>query len=165
MLVGVGVLLYRGAKAITNYQGATNTATPVVKIPATPVALLGTTDANNTLSSLTLFVMKPKGALGGTLISLPVSVDTSGGVGTKASLADVYRSGGTGPLYDAVDSVLGLTVDAHRVVTPDALQAFLKPLEPFKVNLPDTVSTTSNASGLARTACSASLARSTAVTR
>jgi hypothetical protein len=144
VMIGVGLLLYRGVRAITNYQGATNAATPIVKIPSTPIAVLGTTDANNSLSSLTLFVSKPKGALGGTVISLPVSVDTSGGVGTKASLADVYRSGGTGALYDAIDSVLGLTVDAHRIDNPDAMQAFLKPIEPFAVTLPDTVSTTSN---------------------
>ena len=106
--------------------------------------LFRSTDANNALSSLTLFVMKPDGALGGTLISLPVSVDASGGVGTKASLADVYRTGGTGPLYDAVDSVMGVTIDAHRVASPDAMQAFLKPLEPFAVTLPSTVSTSSN---------------------
>ena len=144
VLVAVAGLAYRGAKAIAHYQGATNAATPTVKIPATPIALLGTTDGDNRLSSLTLFVAKPNGEAGGTIVSVPVSVDASGGIGVQTSLADTYKAGGPGSLYDDVDSVLGLTVDSSRILDPDALQAFLKPLEPFAVDLPTTVSTTSN---------------------
>jgi len=140
----VGGLLYAGAKALSHYEGAKNTADPTIQVPDTPVAMLGTVDADNHLTSVALFVMKPAPAKGGSIVVVPVSSDTSGGVGQRLSLADVYKNGGATALATAVESTLSITLTASDVATPEQLQAMLRSVPKIAVTLPQDVRTTQN---------------------
>jgi hypothetical protein len=138
----VGGLLYAGAKALSHYEGARNTAKPTIKVPDTPVGMLATVDGSNRLTSIALFVMKPAPAVGGSIVVVPVSSDTSGGVGARLSLADTYKSGGAQALGVALESTMGITLTATDLATPEQLQAMLRPLKTISVTLPKEVRTT-----------------------
>lgn len=138
----VGGLLYAGAKALSHYEGAKNTANPTIQVPDTPVGMLGTVDADHQLTSVALFVMKPAPAKGGSIVVVPVSADTSGGVGQRISLADVYKNGGAAALATAVESTLSVTLTASDVATPEQLQAMLRSVPTIAVTLPQEVRTT-----------------------
>ena len=140
----VGGLLYAGAKALSRYEGAKNTAKPIIQVPDTPVGMLAAVDAQNQLSSVALFVMKPAPATGGSIVVVPVSSDTSAGVGQRISLADVYKKGGATALAAAVESTLSITLSSSDVATPEQLQAMLRPVSKIAVVLPQEVRTTEN---------------------
>jgi hypothetical protein len=139
----VGGLVYAGAKALSHYEGARNTSKPSVSTPSTPVGMLATVDAENRLSSITLFVMRPAPSMGGSLVSVPISSDTSSGVGDRISLADVYAKDGAEALARALENTMGITIDASDIATPEELQTLVRQLEPITVTLPQAVSTTS----------------------
>jgi len=77
MLAGFG---YAGYKALRRYEGAKQVTNESRAIPATPVGLLATVDADNTLTTITLLVLRPDG-VGGSAVTVPVSVDTTLGYG------------------------------------------------------------------------------------
>ena len=74
-VAAVPVLGYVGARAILDSEGGTDALAdnlPIVPFPATPTALLATTDGNGRLTSTTVMVLDPSG-LGGSIISVPVN--------------------------------------------------------------------------------------------
>lgn len=147
VLVGVGGLLYTGAKALIRYQGAKNQAVVTVPIPVTPVGMLATVDDSNRLASIAMFVWKPKDESGGSIVTVPVSSDTAAGVDDqRIPLTEVYGEGGADALVLAVESVLSVTIDQFLVATPDQTAAALRPVEPIDVELPQRV-VASNADG------------------
>jgi hypothetical protein len=147
VLVGVGGLLYTGAKALVRYQGAKNAAVTTVPIPVTPVGMLATVDEGNHLTSIAMFVWKPESELGGSIVAVPVSSDTAAGVDEqRIPLTQVYDEGGAEALVLGVESVLSVTIDQYLVATPEQAAAVLRPVEPIDVNLPTRV-VASNADG------------------
>lgn len=147
VLLAVGGLLYTGAKALIRYQGAKNTAVVTVPIPVTPVGMLATVDDSNHLASIAMFVWKPNGELGGSIVTVPVSSDTAAGIDDqRVPLTEVYDNGGADALVLAVESVLSVTVDQFLVATPEQTAAALRPVEPIDVDLPQRVVAT-NADG------------------
>lgn len=140
VLVLLGVLLYSGAKALVRYEGAKDASVEAEQLPVTPVGLLASVDNVNRLTSLAVFVWKPGEALGGSIVSVPVSADTAGGVDDmRIPLTQIYEEGGAEALVQAVESVLSLTVDQYLVATPQQLAAALAPVEPITATLPAAV--------------------------
>jgi len=140
VLVLLGVLMYSGAKALVRYEGAKDASVEAEQLPVTPVGLLASVDNVNRLTSLAVFVWKPGEALGGSIVSVPVSADTAGGVDDmRIPLTQIYEEGGAEALVRAVESVLSLTVDQYLVATPQQLAAALAPVEPITATLPAPV--------------------------
>ncbi len=161
VLVGVGGLMYAGAQALRRYEGAKDTSKSTIPVPVTPVGMLATVDAFDRLSSVTVFVMKPLSVdgdtgqpigspPGGSIVSVPISADTAGGLdGQRVPLTEVYSASGAEALTLAVESTLSITIDQSIVVTPDELTTLLDPVAPIQVVLPSTVETTDNGSTVA----------------
>lgn len=146
VLVSVAGLLYTGAKALARYQGAKNTTVATIPIPITPVGMLATVDLKNRLTSVEVFVEKPGGRGGGSVVVLPISADSNGVDGQHVPLTEAYQLGGADGLAQAVESVLSLTLDQHIVLGPDDFTALLAPFSPFKVSFPTKVATTDKGS-------------------
>ena len=143
VLAAVGGLLYTGVKALARYQGAKNTSVATIPIPLTPVGMVATVDDKNKLTSVAVFVEKPNGRGGGSIVNVPISADSTEGTdGQYIPLSEAYDTGGADGLTQAVESVLSLTVDESAVRTPDELTAMLAPFGPFKVTFPTKVAAT-----------------------
>lgn len=140
VLMAVGALVYGGAKALVRYEGAKDASVEAEQLPVTPVGMLASVDGANRLTSISVFVWRPGDVKGGSIVSVPVSSDTAGGVDDmRIPLTQVYEDGGTESLVQAVESVLSLTVDQFLVATPQQLSAALVPVEPIAVDLPSAV--------------------------
>jgi hypothetical protein len=140
VLVLLGVLVYSGAKALVRYEGAKDASVDAEKMQVTPVGMLASVDNANRLTSIAVFVWKPAEVPGGSIVTVPVSSDTAGGVDDqRIPLAQVYEEGGAEALVPAVESVLSLTIDQYLVATPQQLSAALTPVEPIAVELPKPV--------------------------
>ncbi|MBI4934012.1 MAG: LCP family protein [Actinobacteria bacterium] len=147
VLLGVGALLYAGALALSRYEGAKDASVTMVKVPSTPVAMLASVDGDDALSSVTVMVLKANALVGGSIVSVPISSDTAGGVdGQRIPLTEVYATGGAEALTLAVESILSVTVDQSYVANPDQLAAVLQPVAPITVDLPIEVNTNPNSS-------------------
>ena len=135
-------LLYTGVKALARYQGARNTVKPSIVVPETPIGMLATVDERNTLTSVTVFVLRPAGAPGGSVVSVPVSADATSGAGEQPlPLTQAYEEEGEDGLVPAVEAALGITIDVWAVADPTAFESLLQPLEPFAVTLQRSVET------------------------
>ncbi len=143
------VLVYVGAKAITNSKAGKNVladAPPEQVFPSTPTAMLATVGAARELTSVTVFVLAPdadpsKGGYdqrGGSVISVPVSADT-GSVDQPQSFADTYRADGEQGLQQAVESVLGVNIDFGKVMTRTEFAGLLLGLPQVRANLVNDV--------------------------
>ena len=146
MLVGsvlvvacVAALLYAGGLALARYQGGKDRTVDATPIPSTPVGMLASVDALDNLTGITVWVMLPDGAAGGSIVSLPISSDIVGVDGSRQSLAEAYAEGGSESLVHAVESVLSLTIDQWLVATPAQLTELLQPVAPITVVFPDDV--------------------------
>lgn len=147
VLLGVGGLLYAGALALTRYEGAKDASVTMVKVPSTPVAMLASVDGDDVLTSVTVLVLKANTLVGGSIVSVPISSDTAGGVdGQRIPLTEVYATGGAEALTLAVESILSVTIDQPYVANPDQLAAVLQPVAPITVDLPIEVDTNPNSS-------------------
>ncbi len=110
------VLLVTGTDAIRQYTAAkrADSGLPVQAVPNTPTAMFATVDDANQLTSVTMFVVDPSLA-GGSIVSVPVNLDTTQGVGAeRSSLRDAYANDGPTGLVQAVESLLSLSVDYVR---------------------------------------------------
>jgi hypothetical protein len=143
------VLVYVGAKAITNSKAGKNVladAPPEQVFPATPTAMLATVGAARELTSVTVFVLAPdadpsKGGYdqrGGSVISVPISADT-GVVDQPQSLADTFRADGLQGLQQAVESALGVNIDFGKVMTRNEFAGLLLGLPQVRANLVNDV--------------------------
>lgn len=141
-IAGAVVMLVVGAVTLKHYKAANDVSDqrPVVHFPATPTAMLATTDATGRLSSVTVFVLRPDSNTGGSIVSVPVNADPTFGAGPdRSSLIDAYASGGAEGLMLAVESTLSLTIDVFEVADPAQVAGFLLPLAPLAVDLPADV--------------------------
>jgi hypothetical protein len=133
----VPLLGYVGVRAILDSRGGTDALKhnlPKIAFPATPTALLITSNGEGRLTSVTVFVLNPAG-VGGSVISVPVSADFGFTDDTRASLQDAYTQGGLPATLDAVASLLPVTVNFSAEFDPEQLAGFLTPLAPFPVEL------------------------------
>ena len=147
VLLGVGGLLYAGALALSRYEGAKDASVTMVEVPSTPVAMVASVDADDSLTSVTVMVLRATSLVGGSIVSVPISSDTAGGVdGQRIPLTEIYAAGGAEALTLAVESLLSVTIDHPYVANPDQLAAVLQPVAPIAVNLPAEVSINPNTS-------------------
>jgi hypothetical protein len=92
-------------------------------------------------------VLKANALVGGSIVSVPISSDTAGGVdGQRIPLTEVFATGGADALALAVESILSVTIDQPYVANPDQLAAVLQPVAPITVKLPVEVNTNPNTS-------------------
>lgn len=136
----IGALLYVGGKALARYEGAKDASKDAEPIPATPVGMLASVDELDQLTTVTVFVNRPAGEPGGSIVAVPVSADVMGGIdGQRVPLTETYTAGGAEGLTRAVESLLSLTIDQSLVATPAQLAALLQPLAPVTVTFPTDV--------------------------
>lgn len=136
----IGALLYVGGKALARYEGAKDASKDTQPIPVTPVGMLASVDELDQLTSVTIFVNRPAGEPGGSIVAVPVSADVMGGVdGQRVPLTEAYTAGGAEGLVQAVESLLSLTIDQYLVATADQLGALLQPVAPVVVTFPTDV--------------------------
>ncbi len=142
-------LVYVGAKAISNSKAGRNAlenVLPEQAFPQTPTAMLATVDDTNELTGVTVFVLAPDADVsatgydqrGGSIVSVPISVDTESGVELR-SLRDAYAQGGEDELRLELESAINLGIDFSAVMKRDELAAFLTGLPSVTVDLPRDV--------------------------
>ena len=147
--VAAPTLVYVGAKAISNSKAGKNAlenVLPEQAFPQTPTAMLATVSNTNELTSVTVFVLAPDADVsaagydqrGGSIVSVPISVDTESGV-ELLSLHDAYSRGGEGELRLGLESAINLGIDFSAVMQRDELAAFLGNLPSVTVDLPRDV--------------------------
>lgn len=135
-LVALAGMGYAGVTALRNYEGATRVTTTTQKLPVTPVAMLGTVDDVDVLTSVTVFVLAAGQQGGGNIVSLPPSTDSTPGIGpARTPLSLVYATGGAEALTNAVESVLSMTIDFGAVFAPADVEPVLAPVSPVKLTL------------------------------
>lgn len=137
----VPVVGYVGVRAILDAEGGTDAAADnldIVEFPSTPTGLLLTNDGKGRLTSSTVFVLDPSGA-GGSIVSVPVSADFGLSDSARQSLQGAYAAGGFDAAVDAVESLLGITINVSADEDPSGLAQVLAPLAPIPVDLPVAV--------------------------
>jgi len=135
-LVALGGMAYAGVTALRNYEGAIRATAASQPLPVTPVAMLGTVDDADALTSVTVFVLSAGQQGGGNIVSLPASTDSTLGIGpVRNPLSSVYAAGGAEELTNAVESVLSITVNFGAVLAADELAPVLAPVSPVKLTL------------------------------
>ncbi len=136
-LAGFG---YVGVRALQRYEGATKVGVTSIKLPVTPVGMLATVDADDELTSIAVFVLKAGEQLGGSIVTVPVSSDSTAGAGDdRIPLTQVYREGGAEALSLAVESVLSITLDVATVAAAVEAESLLQPVSPVPAVLPTDV--------------------------
>jgi hypothetical protein len=125
--VGLGVV--GGLTLYHSTEGAdASDDRPELVFPNTPSGLIAAVDEEGRLASLAVVVVRPSGA-GGSVITVPVSADASGGDGTERL-----------PLADSVEReaeiLLGLTIESFEVVDEARLEELLRPVGDIDVDLP-----------------------------
>ena len=153
VLLAVGGFAYAGVKALRKYEGATKVGTKEIRIPTTPVGMLATVDEQNRLTSIEVMVLLPQSNLGGSIVSVPVSADTTLGNGTdRIPFSEVYATGGIDELALSVESTLSVTLDVYQVADPSTLAVLLGPLGTINATLPTAAGETFPAGAISLTA-------------
>ena len=137
----VPALGYVGVRAILDSEGGADAIAenlPITTFPSTPTGLLVTNNGAGRMTSTTVFVLDPKG-VGGSIISVPVSADFGLADDARQSLQGAYDVGGFDGAVDAVESLLGITVNVSAELDPSGLAGLLAPLAPIPVDLPGNV--------------------------
>ena len=94
-LAALGGMGYAGVNALREYKGATKVSVESLPIPVTPVGMIATVDDDDQLTTVTVMVLSPGTQVGGSIISVPVSSDsTAGGAEVRTPLTQVYAEGG-----------------------------------------------------------------------
>ena len=145
LAAGLGAAGYAAIANTTDGQ-VVGGDTPEVTFPATPTATFAVVDDRGTLSSLAVLTVRPAdddGApgLGGTVVPVPISADSSGGFGDeRAPLNETVDLFGPETLDDEVPLLLGVGVDELFVFDEDELADWLAPVGAIEVELPAPVS-------------------------
>lgn len=143
-----------GANLLLNSSGGRSVdANKELKIPSTPTGLLATLNDAGEITTLTVFVLAPRG-VGGTIISLPANtqVETIGGE-SRRRLADSYAQGGIEALAIDTEGTLDVTfasvgalgvgdIAAMLSVVPSIRVEFDEPVVDTTVVAPDMTPTT-----------------------
>ena len=149
VLATVAGLAYAGQAALRDYKGAKLVQVNSKKLPSPPVALFATVDADNELTSVTVFVLTSGAQVGGTLVSVPVSADSTPGIAPdRTPLTQSYREGGAEALTLAVESALSITLDLTTVATPADAEALLAPVAPVTAEFAADVEGMANGSAV-----------------
>jgi hypothetical protein len=107
--------------------------------PHTPVAAIAALDGGGKLASLAVLVVQPAGT-GGSIIPIPVSADSSGGIGPdRLPLDETLAVGGQQGLRDELAVLLRLGIDDVAFLSAAELGDLLAPLGPLAVDLPSDV--------------------------
>lgn len=147
VLVAVAGLAYAGQAALRDYKGAKLLQVNSKKLPSPPVALFATVDEDNELTSATVFVLTSGSQLGGSVVSVPVSADSTPGIApARTPLTQSYREGGVDALTLAVESALSITFDLTTVATAAEAEALLAPIAPVTADFPADVEGIANGS-------------------
>lgn len=83
-VVALGGFGLAGVRALKRYEGATKVSVESKTLPITPVGMLATVDSDDVLTSIAIFVLKAGDQLGGSIVSVPVSSDSTAGVAKTA---------------------------------------------------------------------------------
>lgn len=145
VLVLAAVALWQGIGVLRRYEAARNVTASAISVPKTWVGLWGTLDTEGDLGSLTAVVSMPGEALGGHLVSIPISATAT--PDAPVSFRDVYRADGDEALRDAVERALNVGFDVVQVSTPAEFAALVAPVTPAVVDLVDDVPGTDIAAG------------------
>lgn len=140
-LLAVGALGLVGANALRHYEGAKQVEqAPTRAFPNSQVGLLAITDDSDRLAGVVLVVSLPGDQLGGYLLPLPTSVDSTLGIGDeRIALTAVFARDGIDGLAFAVEGALSVTLTSSQLVGPDEAEALLAPVVPVSVDLPRDV--------------------------
>ena len=140
VLVAVAGLGYMGVKALRRYEGATKVGSDAIRIPPTPVGMLATVDAENRLTSISVMVLSPNAAPGGSILSLPVSGDSTLMLGPdRIPFSEVFATGGIDELALSVESALSVTLEVYQVADPAATETLLQPVGQVSATLTNAV--------------------------
>jgi len=134
-------LAVAGGMTIYNSTESTDSAevTPERVFPDTPTGLVAAVDGAGQLTSMAVVVRAPSGT-GGSIVTIPVSADASGGNGTERLPVDeAFALEGAERLEREVEITLSLALDAVEVVTAERLTAMLSGVGPIEVDLPVAV--------------------------
>lgn len=136
-----GVLVTVGAVALYNSTEGADAADRRQErtFASTPNGLLAAVDDEGNLASVAVFTVRPSGD-GGSIVTLPVSADASGGFGPdRLPLAETVALHGIESLEREVESALRLDLDRAEVADADALEELLEPVGDIDVDLPTNV--------------------------
>jgi hypothetical protein len=133
--VGLGVV--GGLTLYHSTEGAdASDDRPELVFPNTPSGLIAAVDDEGRLASLAVAVVRPSGA-GGSVITVPVSADASGGDGTeRLPLAETAELAGADSVQREAEILLGLTIESFEVVDEARLEELLRPVGDIDVDLP-----------------------------
>jgi hypothetical protein len=133
--VGLGVV--GGLTLYHSTEGAdASDDRPELVFPNTPSGLIAAVDDEGRLASLAVVVVRPTGA-GGSVITVPVSADASGGDGTeRLPLAETAELAGADSVEREAEILLGLTIESFEVVDEARLEELLRPVGDIDVDLP-----------------------------
>jgi len=140
-LVAVLALGLVGANALRHYEGATKVEPPATRdFPSSQVGLLAVADESNRLAGLALVVSLPGDQVGGYLLPLPTSVDSTLGTGDeRTALTAVFAKDGIDGLALAVEGALSVTLNFSQLATAAEAEALLAPIAPVQAQLPRDV--------------------------
>jgi hypothetical protein len=147
----VGVVLAAGLGA-AGYSAIANTTdgrevgsgAPEVTFPSTPTAAVAVVDDTGGLASLAVVAVRPgdgdEPGLGGSVVPIPVSADSSGGFGEeRLPLNETVALFGPETLADEIPVLLGVDIDELVVLDEASAAALLAPLGNLDVDLPAPV--------------------------
>lgn len=129
-----------GMNAVLNERGGVRVVeSTTLRIPATPVALLGARNDSGEVTALWALALATDG-VGGTIVSLPAkAASIVAGGETPRRLADGDVGGDPAALVDDAEALLGVTFAVAAVVDRDALAALLEPVGAVEVVLDSDV--------------------------
>lgn len=121
---------------------------PTQRFPSTPVALLAVTNGER-LSSLAVMVVDPSGQ-GGSIVTMPVNLDTSAGIGDERTpfARRAFSTDDPSALSDVLAPMLGIEPSFVEVVDAARLTALLGDTESAAVAMPQDVVDVSSGSAV-----------------
>ncbi|MEL6893971.1 MAG: hypothetical protein AAFP84_20440 [Actinomycetota bacterium] len=136
VLVVVGVVTLRSSEEGTAVAPEER---PSQRFPSTPAAMVAVTSGER-LSSVVVMVLDPIG-IGGSVVTVPVNVDTTAGLGRERTplARRAFEVGDPSPLADELVPLLGMQPTFLEVVDGDQLEELLGLAGQTSVSLPEDV--------------------------
>jgi hypothetical protein len=131
-----------GAATLANSRAgrdATDDATPLLSLPATPTALLGVVDADGALTSVALLALDPSG-LGGSLLSIAATADSTLDLGDdRLPLDETLATQGPDGFRLHAEALTSVSFDVAELADAARITEILTPLGTIPVELPGDV--------------------------
>jgi hypothetical protein len=137
-VVVAGGLTVLGGATLANSRAGRNAADslPVLSLPKTPTALLGTVDGDGELASAAVFVLDPSGR-GGSVVSIAPNADSTLDLGDdRLPLDETLATEGPEVFRLHAESLTSLSFDVAELADAGRLTALLEPFGPLDVALP-----------------------------